>query len=240
MNLKLVDKKSETSDVTSFFFEPVEKIPYQAGQYLKYTLLHIPPDNRGQNRYFTVASSPREPYIMLSTKFAPEKGSSFKKALQLMQIGQIIQAEGPFGEFTWQRANGQPVVWIAGGIGITPFRAMLMDHSFKNVDPNITLFYANRTEDIPFKGLFDQYLQNHHNFKLIYVVEQPSSSWTGQTGKITPDLIKRFVPTISSTEPPFCYVSGPEPMVEAFGDMLKNIGLPKDKFKQDFFPGYTD
>ncbi len=238
MKLVLIDKKQETSDVISLFFQPETKFEYQAGQYLKYTLNHQNPDNRGVNRYFTIASAPQEPYLAITTRLTADKGSSFKHNLVSLEPGSTIEAEGPKGDFTYQDPN-QSVVWIAGGIGITPFRAMIMDMSFKKIDPNITLIYANKTEEIVFKDMFGHYLNTHNNFKAIYVVENPSQSWKGQTGKISSDLIKKFVPNFNQ-DPPMFYVSGPEPMVESIGELLKSLGVPKEKFKQDFFPGYID
>lgn len=238
MNLHLIEKSQTSSSVISLFFQPDQKFDYQPGQYLRYTLNHPNPDNRGVIRYFTIASAPQEPAIMITTRLAAQHGSSFKSALSNLNIGDEIEAEGPRGSFTYPNPN-QKTVWIAGGIGITPFRSMLMDLTFKKLDPDITLFYANRNEEIVFKELIDHYLATHQNFKVIYVVEEPSTSWQGQTGRISPELIKKFVPDYQQN-PPLFYASGPEPMVEGFGTMLESMGIPKDKFKQDFFPGYQD
>src|SRR5260221_9168282 len=100
MKLKLIQKKQETSDCISFIFKAEEPLVWQPGQFLQYTLPHKTVDDRGEKRFFTIASAPFEQHIQVTTRFALEKGSSFKNNLHQLEVGQEIEATGPNGSFT--------------------------------------------------------------------------------------------------------------------------------------------
>lgn len=226
MKLKLTGKRHETPDVESLIFQPDEPISWQAGQFLHYTLHHEPTDERGSDRWFTISSSPNEDFIMISTRFTTKNSSSFKSKLQRMRTGDEIEAEGPEGDFVVDNIE-QPKVFIAGGIGITPYRSILLDLDHNSKPLNITLLYANRAKDnVPFKKELDSLSQKHPEFKIHYI-------YTPQ--RVDKETIKKYVPNLNK---PLFYVSGPEPMVEAMGETLKKMDIPESHIKQDFFPGY--
>lgn len=229
MKLRLIEKKSEINGVISFIFEPEHPINFNAGQFLKYTFDHPNPDQRGINRYFTISSSPHEGFLMLTTRFATDKGSSFKEALQNLSVGEVIDAEGPNGHFTIPNvfiSEGKKLCFIAGGIGITPFRSILLDLEHKNLPINVTLLYANRTTEIVFKEKLDQLSQTHSTFKVKYFIDPQ---------KIDEASLKENIPDLKKA---IFYSSGPEPMVESFDKLLASLGVPKENIKNDFFPGY--
>ncbi len=227
MILTLVDQVQETTDVYSFVFHPDQPVTWQAGQYLKYTLPHDNPDERGINHYFTISSAPFEKVIRLTTRFDFEKGSSFKKALFALKIGQTVESKLPSGDFTLTDPD-QEYVFIAGGIGITPFHSILLelDHTDKPI--NVTLLYANRNDEIVFKDQLDQIANKNSNFKINYVINPSKIDQSS-----LPKLVTNF-------QAPIWYVSGPEPMVEKLSEILTDLGVAEDHLKQDFFPGYTD
>lgn len=225
VNLTLVSTKQESEDSISFLFKPQTPISWQAGQFLHYTLEHPNPDNRKNDRYFTIASAPNEGSVMLTTRFSKEKGSSFKNALQNLNIGEQIKAEPPDGDFVAEDPN-QQLVFIAGGIGITPFRAILKDFNYKNLPINIILLYANRTEDFVYKKELDELAEKHPNLKIYYFVNPQL---------INEQTIKRATPDLK----PVFYVSGPAPMVKSFVSMLAEMGISDHNIKRDFFPGYS-
>ncbi len=224
--LTLIEQKQESADTLSFIFHADQPVEFEPGQYFQYTLEHQNPDNRGIKRYFSNAAAPEEGVFMITTRFA-EKASSFKQALRALKPGQTILAEGPRGHFTYPDPH-PPVVFIAGGIGITPFRSILMDLDAKHLNPEITLIYGNKTDDIPYKELLDELSAEHTNLKVHYV-----------TGKlIDTTIIRQLVPDLTK---PLFYVSGPEPMVDALGESIKNeLQIPAERLKQDFFPGYEE
>lgn len=220
--LTLKSRKTETSDVESFHFEPEAPIQYQPGQFLHYTLNHPSPDDRKNDRYFTISAAPSEGFIQISTRFSP-KSSTFKTALKNMAVGGTIEAEGPEGDFTYPNPS-EEAIFIAGGIGITPFRSILVELDSKNINAPITLLYSNKTPEIPFKELIDDLAQKHDKLKVVY-----------SEGKIDSEFIKQ---NVADLQKPIFYVSGPEPMVQILGESLKEMGIPETHIKQDFFPGY--
>lgn len=235
MQLRLLDKQSETADVTSFIFEKPENFAFQAGQFLRWLLPHPNPDDRGTQRFFTISAAPNEPFLMITTRFAKES-SSFKKALENLQIGDFIQAEGPNGDFTYPE-NNPPAIFIAGGIGITPFRSILKNSDQGGTNPPITLIYANRNSQIVFKKLFDDIQLKNSAFRKIYVLDQVEPGWTGPVGKIDAKFIQSYIPNYQDTNLIY-YVSGPKLMVQGVSDMLTKLGINPEKIKTDFFPGY--
>jgi ferredoxin-NADP reductase len=224
MKLTLIEKKEEVPGVTSFIFEPEEALTWKAGQYLHYVLHHEPTDDRGSDRWFTVASAPFEKKVMITTRLAAEKGSSFKKELAGLEIGASIEISAVEGDFTL--APERECVFIAGGIGITPFHSILKQADHAGEKPKIKLFYSNRDENVPFRQEIETFAKNNPNL-LVHFISAPK--------RIDEPTIREFVPDLQS---PLFYVSGPEPMVKSLADVLESMGVPKNNIKLDDFPGY--
>jgi ferredoxin-NADP reductase len=231
--LRLVDKQHEAENVTSFLFEADEPTTYQAGQYFRYTLAHPEPDNRGIARTFTIASFPAEPSIRIATRLSTPC-SSFKRALAGLQPGAILEASGPSGRFVYAETDA-PVVLVAGGIGITPFRSILGDLASRRVHPRVVLLYSNRTVDIPFRAFLDGLVSGWPELEIVYAVTQPNQEWRGPTGRIDGAFIKRCVPGLAQA---LFFVSGPTGLVEAMRATLAEIGVEASRIKHEAFPGY--
>jgi ferredoxin-NADP reductase len=225
MKLKLISRKKQTSSVESFVFSPAEPITWQAGQYLHYVLHHEPTDDRGSDRWFTIASAPFEKDITITTKFANEKGSSFKTALNKMKVGKSIEISDIDGDFIVDDPQLE-YVFIAGGIGITPFYSILKEADHAKVKLNVTLLYANSDNDIAYKDELEQFAKNNPKL-IVHPIISPV--------RIDEALIRKLIPDLDK---PIFYISGPEPMVDNLGKTLIKIDVSKEKIKQDFFPGY--
>ena len=226
----LILKKKEklTKDVTGFWFEPFKKFDFKPVQFLEWTLSHPNPDNRGIRRFFTIASSPTEDLILLASKFY-EKPSTFKQALLKMEVGDEIIASDLEGEFSIPDKLDTKLVFIAGGIGVTPFRSMAKYMVDQKESRDIVLLFSNKTkEDIVFKDILEK--ADKFDLKTVYVN-------TDKDGYIDDKLIKEKV---SDWKERIFYISGPEPMVEAFEKMLSKMGIAKKNVRRDYFPGYTD
>lgn len=107
-----------------FLFHPDRQMNFKPGQYMEWTLAHAHPDRRGNRRYFTIASSPTEEDLRLGVKFYPN-GSSYKHALSSMVSTDMIVASQLAGDFVLPKNPNEKLVFIAGGIGVTPFRSMI-------------------------------------------------------------------------------------------------------------------
>ena len=225
MTLILVEKRPETGDVMSFRFRSDVPLKWQAGQFLHYSLPHPDADDRGITRYFTIASAPFEGHVMLTTRFASERSSSFKRALRHLPVGAAVEVGEPDGDFVVGDPGDEHVL-IAGGIGVTPFRAILLDLDHRELPIKATLLYANRTPDFVYKAEIDRLAGRHPGLAIRYLVS-PERVTQPSIRVVAADLAK-----------PTFHVSGPEPFVEALGGMLLGLGVPDAHVKRDYFPGY--
>lgn len=224
MKLKLLSKRNETNGIKTFVFEPETPISWKTGQYLIYSLPHKNEDLRGKMRFFTISSSPFEKKPSITTRINKNKPSSFKKALNNLTIGDFIEAKGPDGDFVIEDVK-QTHIFIAGGIGITPFISMIKQLNNDNSPINITLLYSNRNGDIAFKKKLDEIAIKHPELKIHYFIS---------SGRIGEKELKNFV----NDKKNIFYVSGPDPMVEAMTKLLEELGVAKESIKTDYFSGY--
>ncbi|MBM3701017.1 MAG: FAD-dependent oxidoreductase [Actinobacteria bacterium] len=227
MILTLKEKIVRSSDCTSFCFMPANDITWQAGQYMQFMLPHQNPDERGFNRFFTISSAPHEGFVMITTRFAFDKSSTFKKALFSLEKGSSISAMPPMGEFVVKDYAGD-YVFIAGGIGITPFRSIVLDLEHKKALGNcsIYLLYANRDQDIVFKEELDSLAVNFGKFKVRYVISPERCDIS---------LIKIAVPGYREKT---YYISGPPGLVKSIEQDLVADGFGQTALNLDYFPGY--
>src|SRR3989344_348529 len=184
--LKFLKKVQEADDVFSFYFERPSVFTFLPGQFLKLTLDIPQPDERGNSRFFSIASSPTEKdYLMITIRI---DGSSFKKTLSSLPIETKLQISAPFGSFILKTEEKIPHIFLAGGIGITPFRSMIRYAADINISIPITLFTSFRTpESFIFQKELKEIESKHHWFKLAETVTQPENSklkWLGNTGRI--------------------------------------------------------
>src|SRR3989344_2452425 len=196
MKLLLLKKKQEARDTISFMFKSETGLDFKPGQFLRCHIADRRPGERSDNRFFSIASAPFENIIRLTTKFAQNESSTFKKNLFKLKVGQSIEAFGPSGSFTVEDVNKQ-YVFIAGGIGITPFHSIISDLNHRNQSVNIILLYANRTGEPLFRQELNEIAQNHPEFKIYYLIsdepvknEQITSNIGVLGGKISEQTIK--------------------------------------------------
>ena len=223
MVLALKEKTKIGSDIFNFSFPRPSNFSFTPGQYMEWTLAHRQVDTRGDRRFFTIAASPTEGTIRLGVRFS-QNGSSFKRALSGLTNSQTIVAGQLGGDFILSKDSSKKLVFIAGGIGITPFRSIIKYLIDKNEKRDIVLFYANKTADeIVYKDVFDE-AEKKFGLKTIYVLEHMNS-----------ETIKREVPDFLDRT---FYLSGPHAMVDAYKKILNEIGVCSSQIMTDYFPGY--
>ncbi len=237
--LKLKSKIKIAHNTFHFAFESPKPLQFQPGQYAEWTLAHDNPDSRGNRRYFTIASSPTEKELQIGIKIFSDS-SSFKKNLVAMNFGNTITVSHATGDFLLPKDQTIKLVFIAGGIGITPFRSMIQYLLDKNEKRDIVLIYSNKTpEDVAYANVFEQAKQRL-GIKVIYNISDSSSAqlvgWQGRVGIIDKKLIETEV---SDYQERMFYVSGPFAMVECFEKMLKEMKVKNKNIKTDFFPGFA-
>lgn len=222
MKLILKEKIEQMLGVTSFIFQPPKEINWLAGQYMFYNLPHKNVDKEGDTRYFTISNAPYEKNIAITTRITE---SSFKKTLAALPIGAEIEADGPEGEFTVP-ADRNKLVFIAGGIGITPYRSILMQMAHESAVKNIELIYASRDKNAIFSDLLEGIATKFPSLTIRYVIDPERVDEKLLAGYLSPEK--------------YFYVSGPEPMAKAISKILFDLGVEKKKIVKDFFPGYKD
>ncbi len=223
MLFTLREKRHEIANVWSFLLDPPEPFWWNAGQYLHYELPHENEDDEGHERWFTIASAPYEGYVQVTTRITE---SSFKKALAGLKPGDNVTAYGLEGDFVWPHAETS-AVFVAAGIGITPYHSMLKQRLHSGEPTPVTLVYGNRTKEIVFKEELDRWSVEHPELQVFYKVGV----------RITAENLKEIIPDIADR---LVYLSGPEPMVTDLAGQLAGIGLPEKRIKLDEFPGYDE
>lgn len=233
--LTFKEKLPLTSDLFELVFVPDRPFAFAAGQYLDWMLPHSRVDARGIRRYFTIASAPTQSEVRLGIKI-PEKSSSFKQTLAAMKPGARVYAGRLAGDFVLPKDPTQPLVFIAGGIGITPFRSMIQYLVDKNEKRDVLLVYLARTpKDFAYASLFDEAARV--GVKTIYIANDAGNSpgWTGRTGMLTEAMMMELIPDHTKRR---YYLSGPNAMVNAYKKTLNTLGVPKAQINTDYFPGY--
>lgn len=224
--LKLIDSKKLSSTLYAFYFKKPTNFSFLPGQYMEWTLNHKKPDMRGNRRYFSLASSPTEETLMLAFReYTPS--SSFKKAcIELPKGGKVI-ASSLSGEFVLPKDLSKPLCFIAGGIGITPFRSMVKYIVDTKTQCNIVLLNLVKIkEDEIFIDTFKE--AEKYGVKMITIITEYTHTHLNEAS------VKKFVPDYKTRS---FYLSGPQPMIIVIKDMLKHVGVTK--IKTDFFPGYN-
>lgn len=221
MKLRLVRKFTEAGNIVSFRFASDETFEWQAGQYQRWQLMV---DDKLTDHWFTISSAPYEKELMITTRVHEE--STFKQALDALKADDTIEGSALDGDFIWQESN-LPLIFIAGGIGVTPFHSILMQRAHESPTIPVTMLYANATDDIAYKASFDQLSKAHPELSISYIIGQ----------QITKELLAERLPEISRS---FVYVSGPEGMVDAVSVELKELGVEDHNLKRDWFPGYQN
>lgn len=230
-------KVNLAKDTLGFIFTPNKQLAFLPGQYVEWTLAQKKQDSRGNRRYFTIASSPTETDLQLGVKYYPNP-SQFKQALNDLTPDTKMMIGSLAGDFTLPQDPNKKLVFIAGGIGVTPFRSMIKYLIDKKEKRDIVLFYSNKTYDeIAYKEVFDE-ATKEFGLKTIYTLSDETKlppEWTGDKGFLTADKVKNFVPDYKERT---YYLSGPHGMVAAFEKTLAEIGVPKLQIKTDYFPGF--
>jgi ferredoxin-NADP reductase len=216
-------KISEADGIETYAFSGKEGFKYKAGQYMEWTLSQHESDFRGNRRYLTISSSPTEKELMVTLKI-PEKSSAFKRRLETFKKGDSILADGLAGEFTLPKSEKQKLAFLAGGVGITPFRSMVKYAlDFKQLRDINLIYSANSEEEFAFKDLFNE--AKEFGIVTNYV-----------TKPINKEKLKELVPDFSERT---FYISGPYGFVHAMENNLLKLEIPDSQIKTDFFPGYN-
>lgn len=233
----LVGRELVADRTMSFRFTKPDDWSYRAGQFIDITLIDPPEtDAEGNLRGFSISSAPREGVITITTRL---RDTAFKRALQAVPLGTIVKVEGPFGDLRLHHAL-RPAVLLAGGIGITPFRSILVETLGAGSLPYpVAVFHANRRpEDAAFADELRSLARRDSNLTFVPTMTSMAGSslaWDGEEGHIDAAMIDRHFDRATS---PIYYVAGPPGMVQSLREMLIGSGVDEDDVRIEEFTGY--
>ncbi len=218
-----------------FLFKPTHKLRFKPGQYIELTLPHDNADDRGIRRVFSIASRPDAEYLRLGLVMPRTGHSTFKQTLVNLKPGTLVRATQIGGSFVLPYSRRKPLVFIAGGIGITPFRAMLDSLIEKGEKRQVTLFYAVRRQELAvYTDIISQAIRTV-GLGVVVVVAEPQADWTGERGRLTVETIAKYVPDLIDSK---IYISGPNAMVQDFQRDLIGYAISPFNIVTDYFTGY--
>src|ERR687898_3069845 len=270
-NLRLLEKqKVDGTDIMSFKFAKQEEEGQQqeqeqeqrqeqngkrqlecsAGQFAFFDIGGVYNDPEGPIRHFTIASSPTEGFIMISTRI---RDTPYKKRLSSLEENTtIVRVRGPEGKFTLHEDYSRSAVFLSGGIGVTPFRSMIKYATDKQLPVKIIMFDSNRNQNnILYKKEFDECANMNKNLKVVYSVTEeeggeeqpaqassPSIAWNGERGRIDKAMLTRYLSDKDIKDSIF-YICGPPGMVKAMQNLIQNeLQIQKENIKIEEFTGY--
>lgn len=230
--LKLTGRREVARGTLVLTFEKPAAFTFKSGQYGGFTLIDPPEtDAGGITRRFSLLSTPDDEVIEIVTRI---QNSAFKRVLSSLPLGSEVKFAGPTGIFTLHDDLSTPAVLIAGGIGIAPFYSMIRDAAKHPSKRQIVLFYGNQSpNDSAFLAELTA-LQNS-NFKLVATMATPDSTWQGEKGFITDDMIRRYLPDLAA---PHYYICGSPTMVTTLQETLAEMDIDESRIKIEDFPGY--
>ncbi len=183
---------------------------------------------------FSIVSAPHEAEIVFATRM---RDSEYKRTLGALQPGATLSIEGPSGSMTLHSDGARPAVFIAGGIGITPFMSLLRHAAQERAARIFVLLYSNRApDDAAFLAELRDFERLLPSFRLIATMTNVNPAvWHGPTGKIDARLLGDIARPLPS---PVYYVTGPPGMVGAMRGVLEGLGVADDDVRSEEFFGY--
>jgi len=217
---KLIAVKQETPDVRTYRFEPLGK--FKSGQFV---LLRYD----GEARPYSISSPATETrFIELTIRAGPE--NYFPKKLLNLNVGDVVELDGPHGQFVLSGSK-RDAVFIGAGVGIAGLRGLWSEIFAKNPKSRVTIIYSARTEDELI--WLEDLGKSKAKIVLTLTREQPAD-WTGETGRIDDEMIKRYVPKLLEKE---YYICGPPEMVDGTKEALLSLGVPEGQIFAESWGG---
>ena len=232
LNAKVIGTNHETPDVKSLKLDlEGQSFDYKAGQFLYLSLDAEGTDS--DSRPLSIASSPTEEFILVSTKIS---NSDFKQRFNNAKAGDVVTIKGPIGTFVLKE-DAKEIIMLGGGIGITPFRDMIKYACDKKLPVKITLLYSNKTPaDIVYKDEWGVFEKENPNLKIVHTItEYQGNDWHGRKGRIDESLVKECCKDLQNT---LFYICGPPGMVNAMKYLLLRMNVPGPNIKLERFVGY--
>ncbi|RJQ14536.1 FAD-dependent oxidoreductase [Candidatus Parcubacteria bacterium] len=235
--VRLKNKEEVAEGTMSFHFEKPNKFDFKAGQHIEITLINPKEtDKEGNTRSFSLVNAPHQGELIIATRM---RDSAFKRALKNSSPGFEVEIGGPYGSMTLHKDSSKPAVFLAGGIGITPFMSMIRYAAYEKLPHRIYLFYSNRRpEDAAFLDELKLMEGQNKNYRFIGTMtdmQKSNHDWQGERGYINEGMFSKY---IGDLDKPIYYIAGPPAMVKALNEMLVATGVSEDNIRFEEFAGY--
>jgi ferredoxin-NADP reductase len=233
----LKDRKRVGDGTAVYYFDKPTNFEFKAGQFANFTLLDARlTDLKGNTRTLSLANAPHEKNLIVAMRL---RETAFKRALNELPIGTRVLVQGPYGNLILHNNATRPAIFIAGGIGITPFRSMIWEATKARSAHRMFLFYSvRRSEDAAFLEELQAMEELNPQFKCIATVTRPDerkNGWHGETGHITQETLEKWIGDLKF---PIYYIAGPPAMVSGLRRTLSSAGVNDDDIRAEEFFGY--
>lgn len=234
---KLLNRVEVSEGTMAFYFEKPSRFDFKPGQSADLTLSNPPEtDAEGNIRTLSIASPPFENQLMFATRM---RDTAFKRSLEKVPLGTELKIDQPMGSFTLHKNSAKAAVFLAGGIGITPFLSIVRQADHDRLPHKLHLFYSNgRPEDAAFLDVLQMLEKTNPSFHLIGTMTGMSKSkkaWKGETGPINQEMLSRH---LANLQGPIYYIAGPPAMVEDLRKVLVAANVEEDDIRAEDFAGY--
>lgn len=222
---EVVEVRREGEDIWSLFFKG--PIPfYKPGQFLMVQLLRG--KKASPSHPFTISSSPTGEFMSITVK---ELGD-FTATIKDTRVGEKAFIDAPYGVFSFLHYDGNELVFIAGGIGITPFMSMLRYMAARQLQKKVTLFWANKNEkNLCFRDELETLQEKLPSFTPVLIMSG-QKDWQGEQGRLNGAMLQKYVPDLNGKE---FFVCGPPPMSRAVRAELEKLKVPAHRIHFELF-----
>jgi ferredoxin-NADP reductase len=230
---RLTGRREIAEGTLEFILEKPKDFKFRAGQFFDILLKAAPgAEKKTYVHGFSFVNAPYEDYLSAATRM---RGSAFKNALRDLPLNSALQIEAVWGSYTLPKDDTKPMVFLIGGVGITPVRSIVAQATHDKTAHKMTLLYANKTPaSAPFTQDLQRFAAQNPNFTFVPVYTQGVEPGA-ERGRINADMIRRHVPDPASA---IYYLSGPASMVRAMRELLVQMDIHEHNIRTEEFDGY--
>jgi predicted ferric reductase len=222
---QVADVVKETHDVTSLYFEGKHR-DYKPGQFMIVQLIRN--GKVSEPHPFTISSSPTRDRLSISVKSVGD----FTSTIGDTKVSDSAYIDAPYGRFSFLNYDAQELVFIAGGIGITPFMSMIRYIYDRKLEKNVTLIWGNKTEeDIAFRDELEKIEAEMLSLKIVHIMSK-QDDWPGEKGYVDAEKLKKHISDFQKSQFLIC---GPPVMMMSVVKALRSIGVPKKRIHYERF-----